>query len=131
MGNILFVIDALDYIEANLTQNFKTEEMAKSLYCSKSYLEKLFRLVTGMSIKDYSLRRRMSCAARELMQCQEMSILDLAIKYGYSSNETFQYQKTEIPLALYVVSYKIEERTIKYSELFAAMQRKLDDVKDF
>lgn len=269
MGNILFVIDALDYIEANLTQNFKTEEMAKSLYCSKSYLEKLFRLVTGMSIKDYSLRRRMSCAARELMQCQEMSILDLAIKYGYSSNETFsrafvkiwhitpseyrknpvhfeifpamrlekelmedetmknkkkvdiselydyiqerqncyfigvdikklipineisreagdiailtalkrleaacgqddivfriggdefvaltdsenkeytekivneilshngetfQYQKTEIPLALYVVSYKIEERTIKYSELFATMQRKLDDVKDF
>ena len=47
------------------------------------------------------------------------------------NGETFQYQKTEIPLALYVVSYKIEERIIKYSELFATMQRKLDDVKDF
>lgn len=77
-----------DEITQNI-KNKKTEDIAKSLYCSKSSLEKLFRLVTNMSIKDYSLRRRMSCAAKEIKQCPDMSLLDLAIKYGYSSNEAF------------------------------------------
>lgn len=89
MEKLLLVTGALEIIEANLTEELKTDDIAKALYCSKSSLEKLFKYVTRLSIKDYSIRRRMSNAARDLEKNPEVSLLDLAVKYGYGSNEAF------------------------------------------
>lgn len=89
MENLLRITKALSYIEENLTEDIKTADIAKQLYCSKSSIEKLFKYVTNMSIKDYSIRRRMSRAAKDITMNSELSILDLAVKYGYSSNEAF------------------------------------------
>ena len=89
MEKMLLITDALTYIEANLTEDLKTEEVARKLYCSKSTLEKLFRVVLHISIKEYSIRRRMSLAAREIRDNPEVSFLELAVKYGYGSNEAF------------------------------------------
>lgn len=89
MDNVLLITDALGYIEANLTEDLRTDDIAKELYCSKSSVEKLFRFVTNMTIKDYSIRRRMSKAAKDLVENPEKSLLDVAITYGYSSNEAF------------------------------------------
>ena len=89
MEKLLLITEALEYIEENLTSDIKTEDIAKDLYCSKSTLEKLFRIVTNMSIKDYTIRRRMSRAARDILSGSEESLLDLSLKYGYSSHEAF------------------------------------------
>ena len=56
MEKVLLIRDALTYIEANLTEDLRTEDIARALYCSKSALEKLFRVVLHISIKDYSIR---------------------------------------------------------------------------
>lgn len=90
MENLLRITKALSYIEANLNENIKTEDIAAELFCSKSGLEKLFRYVTNMSIRDYIIRRRMSKAARDIASnVSGASFLDLAVKYGYGSNEAF------------------------------------------
>lgn len=89
MERLLLIREALAFLEANLNEEIKTEEIAKRLHCSKSSIEKLFRFVTNMSIKDYSKRRRMSRAAKDMVANPEVCLLDLAIKYGYSSNEAF------------------------------------------
>ena len=89
MEKLLLITEALGFIEANLTEDLKTDDIARELYCSKSSLEKLFRVVTHMSIKDYSIRRRMSLAAKDFVKCPQTSILDIALKYGYRSNEAF------------------------------------------
>lgn len=89
MENVLLITSALEFIENNLTEDIKTEDIARELYCSKSSVEKLFRIVTNMSIRDYYIRRRMSKAARDMVNCPDVSLLDLAIKYGYGSNEAF------------------------------------------
>lgn len=89
MEHLLLMTEALDFIEANLTEDLKTDDIAQNLHCSKSSLEKLFRFVTNMSIKDYSIRRRMSLAAKDMMKNPDIVLLDLAVKYGYSSNEAF------------------------------------------
>ena len=52
MEKMLLITAALEYIENNLNDNIKTEDIASALYCAKSSVEKLFRTVTGMSIKD-------------------------------------------------------------------------------
>lgn len=89
MGKLEVLVDALDYIEAHLTEEIRTEAMAEACYCSKSGLEKLFRQVNHISVHDYVVRRRMSLAARELLANPRTRLIDLAVAYGYGSNEAF------------------------------------------
>ena len=80
---------ALSYLEDNLTEKITTDDVAKACYCSKSTLEKLFRCVSHISVHDYIIRRRMMKAAKMLYSHREISILDVAVLYGYTSNEAF------------------------------------------
>jgi AraC family transcriptional regulator len=80
---------ALSYLEDNLTEKINTEDVAKACYCSKSTLEKLFRCVSQMSVHEYVIRRRMTKAAKLLFYHREINILDVAVLYGYNSNEAF------------------------------------------
>ena len=89
MENLQLFIQALDYIETNLTEPIKTEAIAEHLYCSKSTIEKLFRYMNNISIRDYIIRRRMSLAAKEIVCNPQKSLLDIGIEYGYGSNEAF------------------------------------------
>lgn len=79
---------ALEYVEENLTQDFSQESCAKVCYCSLSNLQKLFRNVFHMSVGDYVTQRRLSGAAGELLSTKS-STLEIAVKYGYSSAESF------------------------------------------
>ena len=89
MDKLQRITGALGLIEARLTQDLRTADLARALHCSKSSLEKLFRYTTGMSIRDYVIRRRMSRAARDITASPDLSLLDLALRYGYGSNEAF------------------------------------------
>ena len=89
MENIQLLIEAMEYIEGNLTESIKTENIADQLHCSKSTIEKLFRYINNISIRDYIIRRRMSKASREIVSNPEKSLLNIAMEYGYSSNEAF------------------------------------------
>jgi len=89
MDSLNLIAGALFYIEANLTSEVKTEDIAGALYCSRSSLEKHFRYMTDLSIRDYCIRRRMTLAAREMTACPEKSLLDIAVTYGYGSHEAF------------------------------------------
>ncbi|MCH5263104.1 MAG: helix-turn-helix domain-containing protein [Lachnospiraceae bacterium] len=89
MQNIELLMLALEYIEVHLCDEIKTEDVAAFCFCSKSTLEKLFRSVHDISIHDYIVRRRMMLAAKKLSQELQMSILDIALEYGYSTHESF------------------------------------------
>ena len=89
MEKLQLLIEALEYIEDNLTEPIKTENIAEHLYCSKSTIEKLFRYVNNISIRDYIIRRRMSKASKEIVTHPEKSLLEIGIEYGYGSSEAF------------------------------------------
>lgn len=89
MNKMELLTTALEYIESHLSADIKTEDAAKACYCSKAALEKLFRNLNHMSVHDYVIRRRMTLAARMLAEKPEMSVLDVALTYGYSTNESF------------------------------------------
>ena len=89
MDNLEILAKALEYMEQHLETDIRTEEIARACYCSKSTLEKLFRFVNHISVRDYLIRRRMTKAARLLVECPESGILDVALKFGYSSHEAF------------------------------------------
>lgn len=89
MNNLELLSASLAYMEDHLCEDIKTEDVARECYCSKSTLEKLFRCVEHISVHDYIVRRRMMKAARLMLENQEMAILDIALMYGYSTNESF------------------------------------------
>ena len=89
MQNIELLMLALEYIEAHLCDEVKTEDVAAFCFCSKSTLEKLFRGVYDISVHEYIVRRRMMLAAKKLSQEPNLSILDIALEYGYSTHESF------------------------------------------
>ena len=89
MNNLELLSTALSYLEEHLNQKITTDDVAKACYCSKSTLEKLFRCVNNISVHDYVIRRRMMKAAKILISDKERSILDVALTYGYNSNEAF------------------------------------------
>lgn len=89
MENLVLLTNALEFIESNLTQKINTEDIAAAVFCSKSQVEKIFRYYSNISVRDYIIRRRMSLAAVELRKNPSVSLLELALKFGYGSNEAF------------------------------------------
>jgi len=89
LGNLVLLTEALEYVEEHIGDEIKTEDIAEACHCSKSTLEKMFRCVNGISVHDYLVRRRMMRAARQLWMEPEQSLLNIALQYGYSTNESF------------------------------------------
>jgi Uncharacterized protein conserved in bacteria len=85
--------NAIGYIENNLAGEISYEEAAKIACCSTYYFQRMFTYVAGISLSEYIRRRRMTQAAFDL-QTTDMRVLDVALKYGYSSptslNRAFQ-----------------------------------------
>ena len=89
MENLELLIEALEFIEKNLASTMKTESISSHLHCSKSTIEKLFKYVNNISIRDYIIRRRMTKASEEISRNPERSFLDIGMEYGYGSSESF------------------------------------------
>ena len=90
MNNHLEILSsALQYIEEHLEDKIQTEDIALACFCSKSSLEKTFRYVNDMSVHEYINRRRMTRAAKILVEQPDISILTIALQYGYGTNESF------------------------------------------
>jgi AraC family transcriptional regulator len=79
---------ALHYIEANLTEEIDFQEAARRAYCSEYHFKRMFSFLAGVSLSEYIRRRRLTLAALELTN-SHVRIIDLAIKYGYSSPDSF------------------------------------------
>ena len=80
--------NAIDYIEDNLAGEISYDEAAKIACCSTYYFQRMFSCVTGISLSEYIRRRRMTQAAFEL-QSTDIKVLDVALKYGYTSPTSF------------------------------------------
>ncbi len=87
-NSIEALMDVLEFIEENIAGDLSVEEIARCCGISMSSLQKRFKYVFHMTVKDYILRRRFSCAARDLLTTDD-SILSISLKYGYSNHESF------------------------------------------
>lgn len=80
--------NAIEYIEENLDKEISYEEAARIACCSTYYFQRMFSYVAGISLSEYIRRRRMSQAAFEL-QRTDIKVLEIALKYGYTSPTSF------------------------------------------
>ena len=76
----------IDWIENNLSESPTLTAMSKHIGYSPYYCSAQFHRIVGMTIKAYVAGRRLCRATIDIRDTDER-ILDIAVKYGYSSQE--------------------------------------------
>ena len=79
---------AIDYVEANITEELDFEKVAKQAYSSPFHFQRVFGILCGVSLGDYIRMRRLSLAGEELSR-GNAKIIEVALKYGYDTPESF------------------------------------------
>ncbi len=79
---------AVNYIEDNLLEEINYEDVAKAVHTSSYEFHRAFSFLTGLTANTYIRNRRLSLAAKELIE-SDASITDIAFKYGYETPESF------------------------------------------
>jgi AraC family transcriptional regulator len=80
--------NALDLMEGRMEERMDIEEIAKAAYVSPFHFQRMFHMLTGMTIAEYSRKRKLTLAAQELATTSS-KVVDVALKYGYDSPESF------------------------------------------
>lgn len=80
--------EAIHYIEANITEKITIGDIAKQAMLSPFYFQKGFAMLCGFTIGEYIKKRRLTLAGSELVS-SDTKIIDLALKYGYDSPDSF------------------------------------------
>jgi AraC-like DNA-binding protein len=78
----------VDWVELNLKDDPTLDKMSEYVGYSSFYCSSKFHEVLGISFKEYLYKRKMTLAAIELRETKN-KIIDIALKYGFSSNEAF------------------------------------------
>jgi AraC family transcriptional regulator len=80
--------EVVDYIEDHISDDIDLGEVAKIVCCSAYQFGRIFSYVVGISMSEYIRRRRLSLAALEL-QASDVKVIDVALRYGYNSPDSF------------------------------------------
>ncbi|MTI60941.1 MAG: AraC family transcriptional regulator [Firmicutes bacterium] len=79
---------SIDYLEKNLCSNIEIEKAAKVAGVSKYHYQRMFHMLTGVTVSEYIRNRRLTLAAYELLK-PKSKVIDVALKYCYSTPESF------------------------------------------
>ena len=79
---------AIEYIEDNIMNEISIEDIAQYACISPFYFQKGFSMLCGYTVGEYIRKRRLSLAGKELLSTHH-KIIDIALKYGYDSPDSF------------------------------------------
>ncbi len=114
--NIQKIVEEIDtLIRCQDDEVIVLTQLAEKLGYSEYYVSRKFKEVSGMRFKDYLRCRKLAFALKDIRDTKD-GILDIALKYGFSSHEAFtrsfkelygvtpsDYRKNPIPLVLRTV----------------------------
>lgn len=80
---------AINYIESNLfEEELDNDSVARQAFSSSANFQRMFGMVTGVTVSDYIRCRRLTLAGEEISY-SEIKVIDAAQKYGYETPESF------------------------------------------
>ncbi len=78
----------VEYIQNNIEQDIRREDIAAEIFFSKTYISRLFRRETGVTLKEYIVKAKMQ-KARELLTATRLPVGAIAAKVGYDNFSHF------------------------------------------
>lgn len=79
---------AIGYIEDHITEEISIDSIARQVSISPFYFQKGFSLLCGFTVMEYVRNRRLALAGSELVST-DAKVIDVALKYGYDSPDSF------------------------------------------
>ena len=78
----------LDYIDKNYSEPISLSDLATRCYFSPSYISREFKKISGVGIKEYLIKKRITEAAKYLEQT-DLPIEAIQAKVGFSDKTRF------------------------------------------
>jgi AraC family transcriptional regulator len=82
------VLQCIAYIEENIKFKISIEDVLENTFYSYPHFHRIFIDLVGEPITSYIRKRRLSCAAEELINTHR-PIVDIALDYNFSSQQNF------------------------------------------
>ncbi|MEU9487221.1 AraC family transcriptional regulator [Streptomyces decoyicus] len=79
---------AMEHIECHLDQRIEVSDVARQVLMSEYHFRRLFSALAGVPLSEYIRRRRLTVAGAEVL-AGERTLLEIAVRYGYTSGEAF------------------------------------------
>ena len=85
-----YIREACGYIEENFCRNISVSEIAAQIGLNRSYLQTLFKNVTGKTVLEYinTLRIEKACF---IIKNTDLPVIDIALDCGFASRQHFLY----------------------------------------
>ena len=80
--------NSIQYMEDHITEDITVDSVANSVGVSSFYFQKGFAMLCGFTVSEYIRNRRLALAGNDLLATDE-KIIDIAMKYGYDSPDSF------------------------------------------
>ena len=80
--------ESINYMETHLMEELSIEQISNYVFASKSNFQRVFHMVTGVTIGEYIRNRRLSLAGQDLL-LTDNKVADIAQKYRYDTSESF------------------------------------------
>ncbi|WP_110954190.1 AraC family transcriptional regulator [Anaerosinus massiliensis] len=78
---------AIEYLEENITEKLDIEKVAEIALSSPFHFQRMYHMITGITVAEYIRRRRLTLAAQDLIFGEK--VINVAYKYGYETPEAF------------------------------------------
>lgn len=80
--------DSIQYIEDHISDELFVDDIAKHIGISSFYYQKGFSMLCGFTVTEYIRNRRLALAGNEIIGTDQ-KIIEIAMKYGYDSPDSF------------------------------------------
>lgn len=107
-------------METHITDHISVEDVAREVSVSPFYFQKGFHFLCGITIAEYIRNRRLSLAGNELATSEE-KVIDVALKYGYNSPDSF----TKAFTRFHGITPSMAQKNGKMLKAFAPLKIKL------
>lgn len=88
MNYLNLINNSIDYIENNINSNFDLEKLAYRFNISLAHYNRIFKFITGFSLKKYISFTKLTASLEEIKNSNE-SIINIAMNFGYDYPEVF------------------------------------------
>ncbi|MGE5628004.1 MAG: AraC family transcriptional regulator [Solirubrobacterales bacterium] len=85
---VSLVNDAIEFIESNIHKHISLEDLGNYLCVSKFHFNRMFKTVSGITLKQYILGRKLTLALQYICE-NEISVIDCALEFGFEYPEVF------------------------------------------
>lgn len=95
MGQEGIVLNIIDYLDANLTEEITIDNIVGKFYFNRFYLMKLFKKVTGLTIFEYVNQKKIKSSLNDIVNTDD-KILKIALNHGFNSQEYYSETFTRV-----------------------------------